>query len=597
MEELLDLLEYPFDSKTIIKKKKSIKRFLLDKQDKFIDKRIAVMGGSTTAEIKDILELFLLKEGIKPLFYESSFGRYYEEIMFENERLKSFKPEIIYIHTTVRNINRFPQISDSDIQVKALLDSEIEKIQSMWYKIENTFSCSVIQNNFELPYHRILGNFEFSDIHGKVNFIMHLNLRLSESVRKHKNIYINDINYLASDFGLSRWHDKPFWYMYKYALSYDAIPLVSHNISSIINSFFGKSRKCIVVDLDNTLWGGIIGDDGKEGIVIGKDGAVAEAYTEFQQYLKKLEERGIMLAICSKNEFGNAEEGLDHPDMVLKLEDFITHEINWNPKPENILKIAERINISLDSLVFIDDNPSERNLVKNQIDTICVPDIGNDIVNYSDIIDKSGYFEPATISKEDLDRNKYYKREQDRVEFKQRFDTYEDYLKSLSMVAEIEKFKDVYLDRITQLTNKTNQFNLTTRRYQHQEIKEISKSKHHIAIYGKLIDRFGDNGLISVLVGQIRKNTLNIELWLLSCRVFKRDMELAMFDYLVEECIRHNIDRITGFYLRTPKNNLVSDLYQSLGFDMISKKGDVESFWEFHIPKIYINKNTVIKVN
>ena len=282
-------LNYPFDVHTLLRKKKAIRRELLRQPD-LLDKRVAILGGSTTAEVKDILELFLLHDGIRPIFYESEYNRYYEDIMFHNKELEQFGPEIVYIHTSSVNIIRFPSTRDSATDVDTLLTAEIARYQALWDRITTTYSCPIIQNNFELPHYRGLGNLDSYDIHGRSAFTAELNLRFSEQARRRQNLYLNDINYLSAWFGLERWYDKLFWYSYKYAMSYEAIPLLADSIASIIKAIYGKTKKCLVLDLDNTLWGGVIGDDGLNGIRIGKETPDADAYTAFQQYVKGLKE-------------------------------------------------------------------------------------------------------------------------------------------------------------------------------------------------------------------------------------------------------------------------------------------------------------------
>lgn len=587
------ILKYPLDCDYIMRKKKSIKRNLLER-DNFIEKRIAILGGSTTFDIKDILEIFLLSEGIKPIFYESEYNKYYEDALF-NKELELFNPEIIYIHTSYRNINYFPEISDSKEKVEELLKKEMKKFHSIWSILTNKYNCTIIQNNFEYPKNRILGNFERTSHIGKINFIDKLNGKIVEYAENNNNFYINDINYLSASLGLEKWHDLSMWYGYKYCLSFEAIPYLSKNISNIIKAILGKNKKCIVLDLDNTLWGGVIGDDGVNNIKIGTETAIGEAYTEFQKYVKQLKEIGVVLAVSSKNEDNIAKEGLNLPDMMLKEKDFYSIKANWNPKFENISNIAKEINIGEDSIVFMDDNPVERELVKGNLPMVEVPDIGSNIVDYIDHIDKNRYFEIINLSKEDLERNKFYEMNKKRENEKSAYSSYEDFLKSLDMQAEIDFIKPIYTDRIAQLTNKTNQFNLTTKRYTLSDIENISKDSNKIIIYGRLKDKFGDNGLITIIIGKIKEKNLHIDLWLMSCRVLKRDMEKAMLDFLVEYCNQNNIENIYGYYYKTSKNDMVKDHYLELGFECL-EKNDLDSRWILEVKNIRERKNKVIKI-
>lgn len=588
-------INYPFDAHYLLRKKKSIRRELLKKFD-LLDKRIAILGGSTTAEVKDMLELFLLQDGIRPVFYESEYNKYYEDLMFNNSTLEAFAPDVIYIHTSCVNITRFPSVTESDMDVETLIDAEMDRYQAIWDQISKRYNCPIIQNNFDLPHYRGLGNLDCYDIHGRTRFTTEMNYRFAEQARKRQNLYLNDINYLSAWFGLERWHDKLFWYAYKYAMNIEAIPFLADSVASIIKAIYGKSKKCLVLDLDNTLWGGIIGDDGLNGIQIGKETPEAEAYTEFQQFVRDLKERGVILTVCSKNDILNAQEGFSHPDSILKLSDFSSFQANWNPKHENIRTISETLNIGIDSLVFVDDNPAEREIVRSQEPDVAVPELGKNVAKYIDIIDKTGYFETISLSPDDLKRSSFYADNSVRQGLQSTFADYDDFLRSLEMQAEINKFTPIYLERITQLINKTNQFNVTTRRYTMSEIKQISVNPNYITLYGRLLDKFGDNGLISILIGEIRNSEIHIDLWLMSCRVLKRGMEEAMFDRLTDIAKEQRISTIFGYYFPTAKNGMVSGLFEQMGFSNISRVDSGNTVWRFDIPVNLSKKNSIIKV-
>lgn len=586
-------LEYPFNYEFLNRKKKSLKRELESQNIKFLEKKIAILGGSTTNEIKLNLELFLLKEGIKPIFYESEYNKYYEDALF-GEELIEFSPEIVYIHSTIKNIEDFPSLSFSKEKNQSILENEIKKFKSVWESLFSKFSCVIIQNNFEYPQCRLTGNSSVYLDGGNVKFINNLNNFLVETTKKYKNLYINDINYLSSLIGLEKWYDNFLWFNYKYALSFEAIPYLSHSVASIIKGIYGKNKKAIALDLDNTLWGGVIGDDGIAGIKIGKDNSIGEAYIEFQNYLKKLKELGIVLTVASKNDEENAIEGLEYNNMLLHKKDFLVIKANWEPKPNNILESANEINIGVDSFVFLDDNPVERELVKNQLQGVAVPNIDNKVENYQNIVDRNNYFEFLSVSEEDLQRLKYYEDNQSREKEKLNYENYQEYLKSLKMLAEIQEAKEIYLERIYQLINKTNQFNLTTKRYTKAEVEEIYYDKNSILLYGRLKDKFGDNGLVSIIIGKKENKILNIPLWIMSCRVLKRDMEKAMLDSLVNICKEKDIEKIVGKYIPSSKNLMVKNHYMELGFKLIEDENNITT-WELDICE-YENKNEIIEI-
>ncbi|MCR5101712.1 MAG: HAD-IIIC family phosphatase [Butyrivibrio sp.] len=595
---MLRELEYPFDPDFVIKKRKSLKRRLLAEDTKRIHKKIAILGGSTTHDIKDILELFLLNTGIEPEFYESEYAQYFQDVMFDNKELTSFEPDLIFIHTTNKNIREYPTLRMDKSEIDELEKNVMEQFEAMWKKIEDVYHCPVIQNNFEPVSYRLMGNMEVYDIHGKLAFINRLNERFYEYARNHENFFINDINYMASDYGLQKWADPFYWHMYKYAMTLSAIPDFSYNLANIIKSIYGKNKKAFVLDLDNTLWGGVVGDDGPENIMIGQETSMGQMYSEFQTFLKEHKDLGVLLTINSKNDNENAIAGLNRPDSVLKPEDFLVIKANWENKDKNIVDIANEINIGLDSLVFVDDNPTERNIIRTSVPEVSVPEI-NEPEHYMQIIDRCGFFEPTAISEDDLKRNEMYRANVQRKEIQASFDNYEDYLRTLEMHAEIMPFSPIYMSRIAQLTNKSNQFNLTTLRCSQADIENIAADSGKVTLYGKLEDKFGDNGVVSVVFGHIDEkqyDVFHIDLWLMSCRVLKRDMECAMMDTLIEKLKQKNIKTLMGYYYPTVKNKMVRDFYAGFGMEKISEDENGNTVWKLNINN-YENKNNVIKVN
>lgn len=588
-------LEYPFDSEYILKKAKHIKKALLAEKTARIHKKIAVLGGSTTHDIVKVLELFLLHYGIEPQFYESEYAQYWQDAMFGNAELAAFAPDIIYIHTSNRNIREYPQLSDTEAAVDALLDETYRHYEVMWDKLQKSYHCPLIQNNFEMPAYRLLGNREASDVHGRISFLNRLNERFYRYAREHDSFYINDIAYLSACYGLDRWSDSFYWHMYKYALCLQAVPTLSFNIANIIKSVYGKNKKALVLDLDNMLWGGVVGDDGAENLEIGQETSMGQAYSEFQEYLKRQKDIGIMLNVSSKNEEENAMAGLMHPDGILKPEDFVLIKANWEPKSQNVAQIASELNIMQDSLVFVDDNPAEREIVRSSLCGVSVPEMDSP-EQYIRILDRSGFFEVTGLSQDDRLRSEMYKANLEREKAQESFGSYEDYLHSLAMKGTVRPFEPLYMARIAQLTNKSNQFNLTTRRYTQAELEQIAADDSYITLYGKLEDKFGDNGVVSVLIGHREKEILHMDLWLMSCRVLKRDMEYAMLDTLVHTCVKAGIAEIKGYYYPTAKNKMVEAFYALMGFTLEKTDETGGTVWYYKIEAGYENKNKVIKV-
>lgn len=587
-------LEYPFDSGYLLKKKRSIKRLLLSDGSVRIKKKIAVLGGSTTNDIINMLELFLLNYGIEPTFYETEYNRYWQDAVFGNEELDSFSPDLIFIHTSNRNILKYPAITDSKEQTDALFAEQMKYFETMWEKIAERYHCPVIQNNFEQPYFRLMGNRDAFDCRGRVNFINRLNMAFADYAASHESFYINDINYVSACYGLDKWSEPSYWHLYKYAMCVPAIPDFAFNLAAIIKSVFGKNKKALVLDLDNTLWGGVVGDDGVDGIEIGQETHMGQVYSEFQKYLGLVKDTGVMLTVCSKNDEENALAGLNHPEGSLKPDDFIMIKANWDNKDRNIEAIATGLNIGQDALVFLDDNPAERAIVSAQLPTVTVPEMERP-EDYIRVVDRSRFFEITAFSSDDLKRNEMYKENAVRAAQQAQFTDYGEYLESLEMVGVIDDFLPIYLPRITQLTNKSNQFNLTTKRFTTAEMEQVFADDSYIRLYGRLADKFGDNGIVSVVIGKVNGDTLDIDLWLMSCRVLKRDMEYAMLDSLCERAKERGLKTVKGYYYPTAKNKMVKELYGDFGFTKISEDADGNTVWELELSG-YEPKNKYITV-
>jgi FkbH-like protein len=592
--DVLKALQFPIAVSDILRKRGTLKKELL-KRTNLIPTRIAILGGSTTAEVKNMLELFLLAQGIRPTFYESGYNCYCEDVSFENPDLWNFKPDIVFIHTTWRNVSRFPELLETEAEVEYRVDCETARFESVWGKIHADLGALIIQNNFDLPHLRPLGNLEASESFGRANFLLKLNARFAGYARSHSRFLINDILYLSAVVGLEAWVGHTYWYNFHMTPSPTGTVAIAHSAAGIIKSVYGKSKKCLVLDLDNTLWGGVIGDDGVQNLILGRDHPVGEAFVDFQQYVKDLQRRGVILAACSKNDVENAREGFSHPDSILKVEDFSAFKANWSPKPENIREIATELNIGLDSVVFVDDNPAERALVAGQLPEVAVPDVGSDVSRFAQILEHERYFEVDKLVQDDLSRSSYYSSNAQRSEYQAGFDDYGGFLGSLDMTAEIGAFLPIYLERITQLINKTNQFNLTTKRYTSAEVESIARDQAFITLYGRLVDRFGDNGLVSVLIGRIFDDTAELDLWVMSCRVFKREMEFAMFDALVEKCQELSIRKIVGVYIPSKKNSLVARHYESLGFYRVDATCQDRELWQYDVAQSYSMKTRYIR--
>lgn len=558
------ILDYPFDSALILQKKRSLKRELSAKEG-LIAKKVALLSGSTIGEIKNILEVFLLSYGIKPEFYEGEYSLFYENLVFDDGSLAAFAPDFIYIHTSRKNLKHLPDMSDSAQTVAEKADAEFNHLRTA-FDAAAKMSCPVIVNNFDLPTHRLMGNRDATDVRGGVHYINEMNSRIAAYVADHSGFYLNDIAYLSARMGLDKWFNESQWYLYKYALDMQAIPELCFSVAGIIKSLLGKNKKALVLDLDNTLWGGIIGDDGAEGIALGLESPGGMAYSEFQSYLKQLSGLGILLNVASKNEDAIAKTGFERSDSILKADDFLCFKANWEPKSHNVAAIASELNILPESLVFVDDNPAEREIVRQELPGVTIAQFAGPEEMIASI-DRAGYFTVTTLSADDAKRSEMYKENLQRSALEQSFGSYNDYLASLDMTAEFGAFTSEHAERLTQLINKTNQFNLTTRRYSSAEVNRLLTDENAVTLYGRLTDRFGDNGIVTAMIGHLKDDVCEIDLWIMSCRVFKRGLENAAMNEFVRRAANKGAKIVIGRYLPTAKNLLVSDIYGTMGFE------------------------------
>ena len=576
----MNRLLYPFDSGEILQKKRRLKKALLQ-QEGLVEKRVAILSGSTVGEFQNLLELFLLDNGIRPIFHQGGYSLFFEDLVYDDGTLKNFAPDILYIHTSSRNIQHWPSPISREEEVQELLESEFSHFAQA-ARAALSLGCPVILNNFDLPVSRVMGNYEATAPGGKVRFVRRLNEKLAAFVENTPNLYLNDLAYLQAVHGMDAFSDQTTWYAYKYCCSLEMLPYLSQSVAAIMKSCFGRNKKALALDLDNTLWGGIIGDDGPQGIQIGNETPTGMAYAEFQRYIKELGQTGVLLNVDSKNELSIAKEGFARPESVLKEEDFICFKANWEPKSENLAAMAKEINLLPESFVFLDDNPAEREIVRQQLPSVAVPELGAP-EEFLQTLDRNYFFEVTTLSDDDRHRAQMYKENYQRTAAQEQFGNYQEYLESLKMTGRFLPFDLEHSPRITQLINKTNQFNLTTRRYTAAQVEELVGNPQYITLYGQLSDRFGDNGIVSAIIGRIEGETLDIELWIMSCRTFKREMEYAMFDQLVEQCRTKGIMTMVGHYFPTPKNLLVKDFYGTIGFKEISCDDQGNRLFQYEI--------------
>lgn len=555
--------------------------------------KIALIASSTLDHFSSVLRFWLANEGYAAEIWIAPFDTIVTTVLDKNSELYKFKPDIVWIFTTHRDIPIDIDWGVDEKLVKSAIQQAIKSNKSLWKKVQSQLSCTIIHNNSDIPSIDPFGNFAGQPSWTNRNLLRRYNLDLGAAAIP--GVVIFDLDHFASNYGQSRWIDERYWHHSKNAFSFDASGLLAFQAAKLISGLKGQAKKCLILDLDNTLWGGVIGDDSISGIKLG-NGATGEAYVDFQRYIYSLKQRGIILAVCSKNEEDIAKEPfIKHPDMKLRLEDIAVFRANWRNKADNIREIANILNIGLDSIVFVDDNPVERNLVKEFLPMVAVPYMPEDPSEYIFALAKNMYFETANFSSEDRERASFYRSNAIRSELKESFTDIKQYLKSLEMLSEAGDLNDFQLPRMAQLINKSNQFHLTGTRYSEMELQSIATQKGYFVRYYKLADKFGDNGLISVVVlnGENLKD-LHIETWVMSCRVLARSMEQFIANDIIEIARSKGYKTIMGEYIPSQKNKLVTDLYPRLGFSELPNKAD-RFIWQLNLSNITNPLETSIK--
>ena len=445
--------------------------------------------------------------------------------------------------------------------------TEYEKIAQIWETLRRNQSGKILQFNFPEADDRCFGNFGNKMNISFIRQLRELNLLLMDGAAQHKDTYIIDISFLQNLYGRKTLHDEKLYYVAKMPFSMEVLPAIAHEIVTVASVFRSRFAKCIVLDLDNTLWGGVIGDDGLEGIQIGELG-LGHAFYSFQLWLKELSRRGIVLAVCSKNDEEKAKEPfLKHPEMVLRLDDIAMFVANWEDKASNIRKIQKTLNLGMDSFVFLDDNPFERNLVKSMIPEITVPELPEDPAEYVTFLQEQNLFETINFSEADAERTRQYREEAQRISMQENYLSYEEYLNNLKMEGMAKAFDKFHIPRIAQLTQRSNQFNLRTIRYSEEQIAEIASNSDYLTLYFTLRDQFGDHGLVSVVIMKREENNYFVDTWLMSCRVLKRGMEEFVMNCMVLEAGKQGAECLIGEYKKTSKNAMVEHLYEEMGFE------------------------------
>ena len=551
--------------------------------------RVALTGSFTTTQLAQALKLAAACVGIWIEMYESPYGQYEQELIDGKSPLYAFAPDIVVLAVQERDL-RLPQYSGSPEEEVA---REVGRWERLWETVAKHSKARLIQYNFALPAEFPMGHLGMKLSGSMCMMTRAVNARIGE--RAGNGVSIVDCEQLSAVFGKQRWSDPRYWHLAKQAVAFDALPLLSRHTAAVISATLGLTRKCLVLDLDNTLWGGVIGEDGLAGIRLG-DGVDGEAFVAFQEYILKLKNKGVILAVCSKNNEADAKEPFEkHPEMRLKLEDIAVFVANWEPKPDNLRLIAQALDLGLDSMVFVDDNPVECAAIRQLVPEVDVIALPSNPAYFSRVVSDYLLFEASSFTVEDGKRTDQYRSRAQIMELKASAGSLEEFYRSLCMKAVVQPFDDFHLPRITQLIGKTNQFNMTTRRHGMAQLQAFVKDVNCVDFCLRLKDRFADHGLVSLMIALRHADTLEIDTWLMSCRVLGRTVEATMLEYLFQRALEVGCTSVKGVFIPTAKNSMAKDVYAKYGFTLVEENGG-SSVWNYDLTRKPPIKNEFVEV-
>ena len=532
--------------------------------------RLALLASSTTAHLAPSLRVAGLRHGLWLEVWEGEYGQYRQALDEPTSALHAFRPEAVLFAFDVAGLAARVSAADASEAVAAALAEVRGEVVALWRKARAT-GALVLQQALLPAAPAMMGANEHRLPGARANFVAHVNAGFRVWADEEGADLVALDAACARD-GLNAWRDATLWARAKQEIKPAAAPMYGELVVRTLAARLGRSRKCLALDLDNTIWGGVIGDDGLDGVLLGQGSALGEGFLAVQEYALELSRRGIMLAVCSKNDEAHAWEPFDkHPDMALRRADIACFIANWDDKAQNLRRIAERLNIGLDSLVFLDDSPFERDRVREALPMVAVPEIPDDPALVPDALAAAGYFESVAVTADDTLRARAYADNSAREAERSSLANIGDYLQGFAMRAPWGFFDAVNRQRIVQLINKTNQFNLTTRRYSEADYDGVVQDESAVGLHLRLVDRFGDNGLIGVAIARQVGADLVIDTWLMSCRVLGRQVEVATLSLLVEQARARGAQRLLGEYVPSLKNGVVREHYERLGFTLIEE--------------------------
>ncbi|MEY8283640.1 HAD-IIIC family phosphatase [Lachnospiraceae bacterium 50-23] len=545
--------------------------------------KVAVIGSCSLQYFVMVLRLFLCKYCVGAEILEGEYDGIHMAVFDKQSELYKFQPEAVIVLSDYRDIRAFPPVLSAPEEVDAFVRETMGYFETLWRRLSDIKGCHIFQSNIVIPLERALGNFETNVYYSRRNIYQMLNLELLKN--RSDNVTIVDLEYIASMVGKERWFDNTSYFTSKLGYALDYIGVVCDIFAQQIAVLKGRVRKCLVLDLDNTLWGGVAADEGARGIQVDPGDAVGEAYLAFQKYILDLKSRGVILAVISKNDLESAKGPFEvNQNMLLKYEDFSVFIANWESKAENMELVSRKLNIGIDSLVFFDDNPAEREIIKMYHPEVQVIDVPENVADYVLALEQAHPFEWLNLTEEDLNRSDTYKSNRQREELSMRYEDYQNYLNALEMRGKVQSLEKGGIKRFTQLINKSNQFNLRTQRYSEAQIAEMLSDEEYILLSAVLEDRFSKFGMISCVILKKEGTACFIDTWVMSCRVLKRDVEKLVFHKIIESAQHWGCTEITGEYIETRKNALVKKLFSDLNFEEV--RGDGCSGRKWYICKV-----------
>lgn len=545
---------------------KELKRNLKKDLSALPIRKVALLGDVATQFLSIALKGIGVEKNYNIELFEAEFNQVERQVMDPTSDLHQFGADyVIVFQSTHKLLDKYSTMSSAE-QVN-LADDRLDFIRMLSTSVKGR----IIYYNYPEIEDTVFGSYANKVSSSFTYQLRKLNFELMNIAQENANFFICDIAALQNKFGRDAMFDSSIYVSTEMVLSLDALPYVASRTMDIICAIEGKIKKCLILDLDNTTWGGIVGDDGWENIQVGHGLGIGKAFTEFQHWVKQLKNRGIIIAVCSKNDEEKAKEPFEkNPEMVLKMDDIAVFVANWDNKADNIRIIQSILNIGFDSMVFLDDNPFERSMVRTHVPDITVPELPEDPGDYLEYLYSLNLFETASYSNADADRTLQYQVENKRVSLQKSFTNEADFLKSLDMVSEVKGFDSFNTLRVAQLSQRSNQFNLRTVRHTEAEIEALGGNDQYANFSFTLADKFGDNGLICVVIlKKLDADTLFIDTWFMSCRVLKRGMEDFTLKTIVTYAKENGFKRILGEYLPTLKNKMVEDHYPKLGFSKI----------------------------